>query len=290
LFVIGMPRTGTTALINLLDQDPARRTMLKWELADPVPPARVAARRTDQRALRLLAEQRAAVQAGTLPANIHMEWSDTPTECVYLMGWEFKGLFWDAQARFPGYSRHSFECDMTSAYEWHKRFHQMKQGREDVRWTLKGPSHILWIPARLVWTHRDPFTALASQCSLMAQIHLRYSDRPDLEWIRQRYPSYMREHLLRPMRLPTHQRERIYDLRYDDMMRDPVGALKGIYSWLGEEFSPGLQERVELWLASNPKGKHGSHDYGLERFGLSRSEVAPLFSEYLAEYDPPPDA
>jgi hypothetical protein len=297
LFVVGMPRTGTTALINLLDQDPSRRTMLKWELADPVPPAGAAERRSDPRALRLLAEQRASVEAGTLPANIHMEWADSPTECVYLMGWEFKGLLWDAQARFPGYSRHSFECDMSSAYDWHKRFHQMKQGSEDVRWTLKAPSHILWIPellaaypdARLVWTHRDPFTALASQCSLMAQIHERYSDHPDLGWIRQRYPHYMREHLRRPMQLPAHQKERIYDLLYNDVMRNPIGALKGVYSWLGEEFSTELQNGIEGWLAANPKGKHGRHHYGLEQFGISKAEVAPLFSDYLAEYNVPLD-
>jgi hypothetical protein len=227
-----------------------------------------------------------------------MEWADTPTECVYLMGWDFRGLLWDAQARFPGYARYSFECEMGPTYEWHKRFHQMKQGTEDVRWALKAPSHILWIPellaaypdARLVWTHRDPFTALASQCSLMAQIHLRYADVPDVDWIRQRYPGYMHEHLQRPMALPAHQRERIYDLQYNALMRDPVGAVKGLYDWLGDEFAPELQAAIEGWLAANPKGKHGGHDYGLERFGMSRSDIAPLFRDYLAEYDVQLDA
>ena len=40
LFVFGLPRTGTTLVINLLSVDPARRCFLRWEQFEPVPPPR----------------------------------------------------------------------------------------------------------------------------------------------------------------------------------------------------------------------------------------------------------
>ena len=38
LFVVGLPRTGTTLLHALLAQDPATRTPLAWEAREPSPP------------------------------------------------------------------------------------------------------------------------------------------------------------------------------------------------------------------------------------------------------------
>ena len=52
LFVFGLPRTGTTLAINLLNQDPARRCFLRWEAGDSVPPPHTEALRSDPRCLR----------------------------------------------------------------------------------------------------------------------------------------------------------------------------------------------------------------------------------------------
>ena len=40
LFVFGLPRTGTTLMINLLAADPATRSFLRWEIYEPMPPAK----------------------------------------------------------------------------------------------------------------------------------------------------------------------------------------------------------------------------------------------------------
>lgn len=49
LFIIGLPRTGTTLLFNLLAQHPGARTPLFWELFLPSPPPEEATRQTDPR-------------------------------------------------------------------------------------------------------------------------------------------------------------------------------------------------------------------------------------------------
>ena len=40
LFILGLPRTGTTVLFNLLALDPANRAPLAWEVEHPCPPPR----------------------------------------------------------------------------------------------------------------------------------------------------------------------------------------------------------------------------------------------------------
>src|SRR5262249_43788509 len=56
LIVLGMPRAGTTVISYLLDQDPARRSLLHWQCVEPIPPATPDTLRTDPRCLALLEE------------------------------------------------------------------------------------------------------------------------------------------------------------------------------------------------------------------------------------------
>ena len=51
VIVMGIPRTGTTLLSNLLAADPARRSPLEWEIDEPIPPATAATLKTDPRCL-----------------------------------------------------------------------------------------------------------------------------------------------------------------------------------------------------------------------------------------------
>ncbi|WP_101758836.1 sulfotransferase [Oceanicoccus sp. KOV_DT_Chl] len=49
LFVLGLPRTGTTILYELLAQDPAHRAPMSWEVSQPIPPAQLQTFTTDPR-------------------------------------------------------------------------------------------------------------------------------------------------------------------------------------------------------------------------------------------------
>jgi len=52
IFVIGLPRTGTTALSALLARDPDTRSLRTWESGQPVPPPEAATQHTDPRIAR----------------------------------------------------------------------------------------------------------------------------------------------------------------------------------------------------------------------------------------------
>ncbi len=49
LFILGLPRTGTTLLYGLLAEDPANRAPLSWEIDDPCPPAETKTYQSDPR-------------------------------------------------------------------------------------------------------------------------------------------------------------------------------------------------------------------------------------------------
>lgn len=294
VFVFGLPRTGTTLTSNLLAADPARRSLLAWEANDPVPPPKAGHLYDDPRALAQL-EAEAKMRAENPGAfKFYRSSAIYPTEDVFPMAHDFKSLFWESHGKLPNYGAWLLETDMSSAYAYHRRYLQVLQSEAPGIWNLKMPSHALWLDtllatypdARLVWTHRDPFTAVGSLCSLIANSHLRHVGHADDEWIGQNYPRQAALHAERIMEAREKiGASRIYDLHYSDMLRDPVGAMRKLYVWLGDDFTSEAQGGMQAWLDDNPQGKFGRHEYQLDRFGLSEDGLAPLFENYLQDFD-----
>ena len=174
IFVFGIPRTGTTLLSNLLGADPAHRSPLTWEIDDPVPPPTTATLYTDPRALARLEAERQLLAARPDAGKYYRGSAIYPNECVFIMAHDFKTLMWESRGKLPNYRDWIFETDVTSAYEYHKRFLQLLQAEAPGVWNLKMPSHALNIPtilkvypdARLVFVHRDPLAVLLSVARL----------------------------------------------------------------------------------------------------------------------------
>lgn len=298
VFVLGAPRTGTTLLSNLLAADPARRSPLKWELDDPAPPPTTETLYTDPRALAAVKADEELLAAYP-EAGKYNPWRPLyPHECVLIMAHDFKTLMWESAGKLPGYRDFIFSTDVTSSYEYHKKWLQLHQADAPGVWNLKMPSHALFIDtllkvypdARLVWTHRDPFTITGSLCSLITTGHMAFAGRVDADWIGQNYPKQAAAHLDRAM--DTRERighDRIIDVHYADMVRDPLGTLRTLYTALDDDFTPEAEKGVTDWLAENPQGKFGRHEYKLDQYGLSKKGLEPLFERYLAAYDVEPE-
>ena len=75
-----------------------------------------------------------------------------------------------------------------------------------------------------------------------------------------------------------------YHLYYEDMMKEPLGALKKVYSWLGDEWTAETEQGMNAWLAANPQNRFGRHSYSLEQWGFTRKDLEPYFSDYLKEH------
>jgi len=299
VFVFGIPRTGTTLLSNLLAADPARRSPLSWEIDDPVPPPTSRTLFNDPRALRRLEQERAMLAANPQIGKYYRFSAVYPNECIFFMGHDFKTANWESRGRLPAYRDYLFGgVDIRPAYAYHKRFLQLLQADAPGTWNLKMPSHGLHLEAllgtypdaRLIWTHRDPLTATSSFCSLISTGHMSFIGRVDREWIGENMPWQAVQHVERIMNSRDRLGERrIIDVHYADLMRDPIAAMRTLYAALGDAFTPAAEAGMRAWLADNPQGKFGRHEYRLAEFGRTAAQIRPLFERYLARYSVEPE-
>jgi hypothetical protein len=295
LIVLGMPRTGTTVISYLLDQDPARRSLIHWQCVHPVPPATTETLRTDPRCVALLEEQRQVlefVKQANMPLP-HWEDADGPTEDMFIHNQDFKGLSWDSFLKTSRYAQWLFdETDMASTYEYQKRYLQVLQSTAPGTWSLKMPSHSVHIEAllkvfpdaRLVWAHRDPYKATGSLANLwkLPKGMTLHPDAVDLEAMGRNAMWQMRYHVERPLRARDRiGDDRFFHMYYHEMMRDPIGVMRRIYDWAGDPLTAETEARMQNWLADHPQDRFAPNAYSLDQYGLSVEQLQPIFAEYL---------
>lgn len=297
MFVFGLPRTGTTLAINLLASDPSRRAFLRWESHDPVPPPQPGELHAGPRWQKMDEQTKVALQYMPQIAAIHFEEADSPTECQFLMTPSFCSQVFDSQADIPGYNQWFLhEADYRPAFRFHKRYLQMLQAETGGRWTLKNPWHPLFLPAlkevypdaQLVMTHRDPADVLGSIGSLIENVRHIYSDKVDLPRIGEQFVDTFQIMIERQDAFRAkHGQDAICDVQYADVMKDPIGQVRAIYDHFGEPVTPEAEAAMNAYMDANPKGKHGKHEYSLERYGLTREGVHKAFADYIERYKIP---
>ena len=295
IFVFGVPRTGTTLLSNLLAADPARRSPLTWEIDDPVPPATSATLLSDPRAVARLQMEKQMLEAAPEMGKYYRSSAIYPNECVYFMAHDFKTLMLESRGKLPNYRDWLLEdTDMTSAYQYHKKFLQLLQADAPGVWNLKMPSHALWLEtlikvypdARLVWAHRDPLTATSSFCSLISLAHRGFTGKTDTDWVAENCPYQAKLHADRIMDFrEKFGEDRIIDVHYADLINQPIASMEKLYSALGDEYSDGARNGMQRWIDDNPQNKFGKHEYRLAEFGLTTQSIEAQFERYLAKYD-----
>jgi Sulfotransferase family len=298
LVVIGMFRAGTTFLSCLLEQDPRNRALLRWEAGDSVPPPTPSDFRRGPRVEAARAGNDMLEQLNPRIRAIHHEEPEGPTECITLMSQDYKSLSWEAISNVPTYGRWLLEVDQRSAYEYHRLALQVLQnGGVRGRWTLKSPHHALnlealtavYPDARLVLLHRDPVVLCASVCSLIHTLSGTFTDADHRVYIAGHWVAMLEESVRRIDRFrAAHPEQPIVDIEYDDLMRDPVGAVAAIYAAFPDGDLPAdASQAITAYVAAHPKNSLGVHGYDLAEFGLDPAELTERFADYTARYDVP---
>lgn len=297
MFVFGLPRTGTTLVINLLSVDPARRCFLRWEASDSVPPPTPGELHAGARYDKCQEITELSLKYAPHISAIHHEDADSPTECQFAMSPSFVAQYYDSMYHIPSYHQWFLhEADYLPAFRYHKRLLQLLQANTGGRWTLKNPWHPLYLDAlttvypdaQLVMTHRDPVDVVASACSLVNAVRPMFSDAVD--------PVAVGECLLETFDLmiertlaykQQHGEDSIYDLQYAALMADPLGEIRKVYAHFDEDFTPEAEAAMNAYMADNPKGKHGRHSYALEDYGLCAGQVKERYADYCSRFDIP---
>lgn len=300
LVVVGMFRAGTTFLSQLLDQDPHNRALLRWEASDSVPPPTPQAYRAGPRvdaaneAIEMLESLNPQMRV------VHHEDAEGPTECITLLGQDFKSLTWEALANIPTYSEWLRCADYASAYAYHRRVLQVLQsGGRRGAWTLKSPNHAIALPAlaaeypdaKIVLLHRDPMALCASACSLISTLTGTFSDADHTAYIASHWTDMLAASVEGSEAFRTaYPEHQIIDVQYADLVSDPIGTVERIYVACDREFGEPARGAVSSFVAANPKGRFGTHGYRLEEYGLEADAITERFAEYVARYDIPIEA
>lgn len=175
IFQIGMPRSGTTALAQHLSEDPALRSIPRWESKRLTPPETGSHGENDPRIAEIRAEFTQAFADMPWRQKILPNNYDDPAEHGLLMALTFLNLQWPTLFRIPTWTQWALEQDLTPGYQYLGRVLKVLQwARPATRWNLKLPPDLFALEAIakvfpdsiFVWSHRDPIAAISSVCSL----------------------------------------------------------------------------------------------------------------------------
>jgi hypothetical protein len=291
LFIVGLPRSGTTLVHTLLAADPEHRAPLTWEVMTPSPPTRTNERQRIQHA------QRNCNYLNWLAPtfrHVHPVGAELPQECVSLMTPTFMSDQFDTMYYVPSYRTWFFHQDLLPAYEYHRRFLQHLQFRRSARrWVLKAPTHMSALPTLLsvypdalfVQAHRAPPEAMASVSSLITILRSVFSNRVDPIIVCREAIQYWSETL--EQFLQERDRlapNRICDLDYVALRRDPMAAIRHIYDHFGWSFSHEAERRMRAVMADQPREQYGLHRYNLAQFGVRETEATEAFAAYCERF------
>jgi hypothetical protein len=298
MFIVGLPRSGTSILFELLAQDPDVGVPLMWEALQPCPPPETASYHSDPR---IQVADRLFTQWGRVAPefnSMHEMRGDIPAECGLLIAATFISDHNASLHQTPSYSAWCAQADFLPVYEYHRTILKILQWKNPrKRWLLKAPEHQVHLDtllqvypdARIVQTHRDPIKCMASTTSLMGTLYYMRSDQAfNAEMfeniIMGEATANRLEHVIEQREQGVVPAANIADSRYQDLMDDPIGCMGSIYGHFGMTLGEEARARMMEYLASKPKGKFGKHDYRVDE---ARSKERALFRRYQELYDVP---
>ena len=301
IFIVGLPRTGSTALHHLLAQDPDTRAAQAWEIMYPSPPPTRATYQTDPRIARAAGQLRWLDWLAPDFKTIHPVGAQLPLECIAIMSASFLAARFQTTYNVPSYEAWLATQDMRPAYAFHRRFLQHLQWRAPgARWVLKAPSHVFafdalldtYPDARILQTHRDPVAAVASVASLSSVLHRAFGrQRPPIRFGHE-VTNRWTEGLERSLELRRSGRiapERIVDVHHHELAADPMALVRRIYAQLDLPLTAATDARMRAFLAEHPRDGQGRHEYAPEPFGLDREDLARRFRAYSEHFGVRPE-
>jgi len=302
IIVVGMPRSGTTHLVNLLAADRRRRALPYWESQEPLP-ARGRGPDVfgvDPRYGRARAEHDAMLANMPLVAAMHDQFPEAIEEEVELLDLDFASYILEWLARVPSWRDTYLALDQTQHYAYMKKVLQaLTFFRGPQTWVLKSPQHseqlgplmATFPDATVAFTHRDPVAVVQSTVTMMA-----YADRLrrrsiDPEWL----IDYWTDRIHRLLRAGVRDRdlvpaERSIDISFHQLNGNEMTVLEALYGRAGVELTPGVRKSFERYIDGNPRGKHGAIRYDLHRhFGVTPEDVRSRFDFYFDRFDVRPE-
>lgn len=293
MVLTGLPRSGTSALFNLLGRDPSARPLLNWETRYPDPAQGLAPGEPDPRRdaiERYLAKGREKNPEFT---KVHFASADTPEECVLLHAVACHGVQLGVEPMFEPYASWYRAQKLDGMYRYYADLLRLLDWqRPGERWLLKAPAHMWGIDSLLsvfpdvsiVWSHRDPLLCIASIASmthLLAQPLIDVDPKVLGPIVMDFYATSLERGLaVRDGCDASH----FIDVNHDDFVEDSLAVANRIHRHFGLPLDDAARAAMQAHVDANPKGKHGKHQYDLESFGIDADRVRARFADYVERF------
>jgi len=302
IFVVGLPRTGSTALHELLAQDPANRVPMTWEVMWPWPFPEAAHFHDDPRIAKADRYLRATDQLIPGFKKMHRMGATLPQECCMLMNHDLMSMQLHCSNRIPSFQDWMDEQDLTPLYASHRRQLQHLQLRCPPRrgWVLKSPQHLwsldallrVYPDAQIVQTHRDPVKVAASLASLVSLLRGMGSDDVDpievgADWTGRLATGLERSMAVRESGALTNAN--CFDVHFREFVADPIGVVRRIYAHFGRALSGEAEAGMRGFVAAHPQNEHGRHESTLAGAGLDLETERGRFDRYQKHFDIAPE-
>ncbi|MFP6640575.1 MAG: sulfotransferase, partial [Myxococcota bacterium] len=232
IFILGLPRTGTSALHDLLAEEPDHQVLEYWLAASPTPRPAAEASRRDSRVKAARRELRAIYALDPGLRALHDMRAEGPEECRHLFRHNFIDDTFDSMATLPSYGDWFRSQEVSHVYDWHRNALALVQSTAPgKRWVLKYPAHLrnldevfrAYPDACVVQTHRNPVEVLPSLCSLVYRLRCLYSDHVDPRavgrWQLEMWAGILERGLEARRR---HDLMRFHDVHFTEFQRNPV--------------------------------------------------------------------
>jgi hypothetical protein len=295
VFLMGLPRSGTTYFQYLFDRDPRFRLIRTWQSTMPNPPPglfpeTVATRRA------AWVESRKNYPSFEGFEALHLYDQDGSDECHAFLQQSYGAAGLQNLFHVPAYFDYLLdEADLAATYRIHRRQLQLLQHRlEPKPWALKYPNHVIamneilevYPHARFVMTHRDPVQVVASIAKMTFNLRgIRTALAVDPAQVGRDMRHFIQRHIDRIMAFDRGPHgKRVVHVDYYALVKDPVGEMRKIHAGIGIDTPDEIAQSVDDWHRNNPKNARGANEYTLEQWGLVDAEIAEQFGEYRRRF------
>lgn len=293
--ILGLPRSGSTMLHRLIGNAPGNTAIKWWETQNPSPfPGE---KQGDPAPRRKAAQDILDYMIAHMPdlMSIHPMSLDEPDEEIIVMDQTFLSTMAESYMWIPTFVRYFEKADMHHSYQdlktYLKFFQWQDPGRKGKQWFLKTPGHLAapqtvldtFPEATFLMTHREPTRCVPSYCSMVASLYTSTSNHVDFKKIGQHWAyrwSSMLRRLVEIREKNPALDAKFVDIMYKDLTKDPIAMAKTIYGRIGRPFNAETETAMRAWFARNGRDNRPTHQYDLEKFGLSEAQLERDFDFY----------
>jgi hypothetical protein len=298
IIVVGLPRSGTTHLVNLIASDARRRALPYWESQEPFPLHGEGpdVNGVDPRFTRSVAEHEASQVMTPLIQAMHDRFPQAIEEEVEILDLDFASYVLEWHGRVPQWRDYYLGLNQDEHYAYLRTILKaLTFLRGPRQWVLKSPQHCeqlgplmrIFPDATVAFTHRDPVAVIQSAVTMLA-----YGDRLRRKEIDpETLVDYWIDRVERLLRACVRDRDLVasdqsLDIPFHQLNGNEIPILETLYGYNGTELTTEARAAFRGYLDDNPRGKHGRLRYDLQgQFGRSPEEVRSRFGFYFDRFD-----